>query len=177
MGDGTLLVAVSGPKNSGKTHLLELLIDELVTANRSFAVVKHDAHAHMKVDHPGKDSWRFRQAGAARLAVIGPLGTVRLDYSVPFTDRDEIDRLVSLFPEAELVLAEGFKDHLLPRIKLIGERDRPAERMLLSALPVTDSGLLSESPLPISVGVCLAFIDGLARQIAGPAHARLPDIG
>jgi len=164
MVDGTVLVAVSGPKNSGKTHLLELLIEELVAANRSFAVVKHDAHAHMKVDHPGKDSWRFRQAGAPRLAVIGPLGTVRLDYSALFTDQDEIDRLGSLFPEAELLLAEGFRDHRLPRIKLIGERDRPAQRMLLSTLPVTDDALSSEAWLPVSVGACLAFIDGLGRH-------------
>lgn len=162
------VLTVSGPKNSGKTHLVEALIEQLTLANWSFAVIKHDAHAHMQIDHPGKDSWRFRVAGASRVAVVGPLGTVRLEYAAPFTSADGIDSMATLFPGTDLLIGEGFKDHNLPRIKLIGERDRPAERMVLSAEPVTDEALSNGLGWPLSVKMCMEFIEALSRKTRRP---------
>ena len=54
---------IVGWKNSGKTGLLERLVDDI--ANRGFSVstMKH-AHHNFDVDQKGKDSFRHRKAGA-----------------------------------------------------------------------------------------------------------------
>ena len=57
------LIAFSAYSGAGKTTLIEKLIVELKAQGLRLAVVKHDGH-DFEIDHEGKDSWRFAQAGA-----------------------------------------------------------------------------------------------------------------
>ncbi|MCK9517871.1 MAG: molybdopterin-guanine dinucleotide biosynthesis protein B [Dehalococcoidia bacterium] len=178
-----IVCAVSGPKNSGKTFLIEQLVQELARRDVDFAVAKHDAHAHMAMDHEGKDSWRYREAGAPRVAVIGPLGQVRLDFSAPFA-KEACARtaLEGLFPGVDLVVAEGFKDHPLPRIKLVTTAAGPATHVVFRAEPALDTELAPDDAVPLTLDVCLQFIEELlARPLArrsiadgNGAHTALP---
>jgi len=63
------LFGIVGWKNSGKTTLTARLIAELTRRGHKVAAVKH-AHHGFDVDQPGRDSYKFREAGAREIAVI-----------------------------------------------------------------------------------------------------------
>ncbi|MCP4583104.1 MAG: molybdopterin-guanine dinucleotide biosynthesis protein B [candidate division Zixibacteria bacterium] len=56
-------LAIVGAQNSGKTTVIEALIDYLVGKGIRVASIKHTSHRH-RFDTPGKDSYRHREAGA-----------------------------------------------------------------------------------------------------------------
>ena len=56
-------LAVVGAKNSGKTVVIENLVNYLINKGFRIATIKHTSHSH-RFDTPGKDSYRHRQAGA-----------------------------------------------------------------------------------------------------------------
>lgn len=66
------IIAFAAPSGTGKTTLLEGVIRALVARGNRVAVLKSDAH-RVVLDKPGKDSWRFSEAGAASVAVLSRL--------------------------------------------------------------------------------------------------------
>ena len=52
-----------GHSNAGKTTFVEQLLAELTRRGRRVAAIKHAHHA-VELDTAGKDSWRYKQAGA-----------------------------------------------------------------------------------------------------------------
>ncbi len=100
------IFCVVGKSDSGKTTLIEKLIAELKKKNYRVATIKHDAHS-FEVDHPGKDSWRHREAGADAVIVNSPQRlflTKIIDESLtPAQIRDEY------YMDYDLVVAEGYK--------------------------------------------------------------------
>ena len=54
---------IIGWKNSGKTGLLERLVENITSRGFSVSTMKH-AHHNFDIDHKGKDSYRHRKAGA-----------------------------------------------------------------------------------------------------------------
>ncbi len=107
------MITFTAPSGTGKTTLLEGVIAELVRRGFRVAVLKHDAH-RLKLDKPGKDSWRFRQAGAWRVvvaseAVLGLFSAMDGPISLAgITD--------TLLAGADVVLTEGFRRAGLPAI-------------------------------------------------------------
>lgn len=101
------IYGVVGFKNAGKTGLMERLVTEITGRGFSVSTLKH-AHHSFDVDHPGKDSFRHRKAGAhqvllssrARWALMTEL---REDDELPLSDL-----LLQLNP-VDLVLVEGYK--------------------------------------------------------------------
>ena len=108
-----LVLAVSGVKNSGKTRLIEALLPLLATRGVQTAVVKHDGH-RFTPDAPGTDSFRFFAAGAVGSAVFD-------GEKFSLTRRVQVNEnaLIAQFPEADLVLLEGFKDSAWPKLELV----------------------------------------------------------
>ena len=109
------IIAFAAPSGTGKTTLIEGVIRALVGRGRRVAVIKSDAH-RMVLDKPGKDSWRFSEAGAASVAVLSAERLAlfaRLDGEVSIVHAVE-----RLFPGADLVLAEGFRRSGLPTIRV-----------------------------------------------------------
>ena len=94
-----------GHSGSGKTTLIELLLPELTRRGLRLATIKH-AHHRVALDQPGKDSWRYKQAGAA----ISMLVTAdALQLVADAVDQREPAQLAQRFlGEVDLVLAEGF---------------------------------------------------------------------
>ena len=94
-----------GHSGSGKTTLIEQLLPELTRRGLRLATIKH-AHHRVALDQPGKDSWRYTQAGAA----ISMLVTAdALQLVADAVDRREPGQLAQRFlGEVDLVLAEGF---------------------------------------------------------------------
>ncbi len=107
------VVAVSGVKNSGKTRLIVSLLPELIRRGLRVATIKHDGH-RFEADRPDTDSFRHLEAGA--------LGTAVFDgEKYQLVRRAEVDErfLITQFPEADLVLLEGFKDSNWPKIEIV----------------------------------------------------------
>ena len=120
-----VIFAVSGKKNTGKTTLLEKLVEELSARGIRTAVIKHDGH-DFEPDVPGTDSWRLKKAGA--------YGTVIFSgerYCVVKDQRDmKTEDFLLFFPEADLILLEGHKSTPWRKLELL--------RKEVSALPVCD---------------------------------------
>ena len=109
------IVSIVGKSNSGKTTLIEKIIAELVRRGYRVATIKHNRHG-FDIDHEGKDSWRHKRAGA-RTTVIASPGRVAVVEDV---DRDyAIDELAGRYiRDADIVLSEGFKKNVLPKIEV-----------------------------------------------------------
>jgi molybdopterin-guanine dinucleotide biosynthesis adapter protein len=95
---------VAACSNSGKTTLIEKIIPLLKARGLRVAVVKH-AHAGFEIDRPGKDSWRFREAGADAVMVIGP-DKLALTKTLTAEPLAELELLVR---DVDIVIQEGFK--------------------------------------------------------------------
>lgn len=64
-----VVFAVSGYKNSGKTWLIEKLINEFILSGYSVGVLKHDGQDHIE-ETEGTDTARHRKAGAVCTVVF-----------------------------------------------------------------------------------------------------------
>ncbi|MEI7612148.1 MAG: molybdopterin-guanine dinucleotide biosynthesis protein B [Betaproteobacteria bacterium] len=102
-----------GHSGSGKTTLIEKLLPELTNRGLALATIKH-AHHKVELDKEGKDSWRYKKAGA----VMSMLVTAsELQIVADAVDRREPAQLAERFlGEADMVLAEGFS--LAPGVKI-----------------------------------------------------------
>ncbi len=58
----------AGWSGSGKTTLIEQMIPRIVARGLAVSLIKH-AHHRFDVDHPGKDSYRHRQAGCGEVLI------------------------------------------------------------------------------------------------------------
>lgn len=94
-----------GHSGSGKTTLIEKLLRELSGRGLRVATIKH-AHHKVVLDTPGKDSWRYKQAGAVMSMLVT---SSELQLVADAVDQREPEQLAQRFlGEADLVLAEGF---------------------------------------------------------------------
>jgi len=109
------VVSIVGKSQSGKTVLMEQLIAEFKRRGYKVAAIKH-GRGGMKIDHPGKDSWRFAQAGSDAVLISSPdkLAFIKsVDHDLGI---EEI--LPTVGPEFDLVLVEGFKKSKIPKIEV-----------------------------------------------------------
>ena len=88
---------------TGKTTVMERTIAALRRRGLRVAAVKHDGH-DFEMDRPGKDSWRFAQAGACRV-VVGSESRTALVEGRGRT----LPELLELAGEADIILVEGYK--------------------------------------------------------------------
>ncbi|MBI4808859.1 MAG: molybdopterin-guanine dinucleotide biosynthesis protein B [Nitrosomonadales bacterium] len=99
------VISIVGHSGSGKTTLVEKLIRELCARGVRVATIKH-AHHKVELDTPGKDSFRYKDAGAVMSML---LTRDALQLVADAKDEREPEQLAQRFlGEADLVLAEGF---------------------------------------------------------------------
>ena len=112
-----------GHSGSGKTTLIEKLLPELTGRGLRLATIKH-AHHKVALDHQGKDSWRYTQAGAALSMLVT---ADELQLVADAVDRRDPAQLAQRFlGEADLILAEGFSHAPGVKIEILRrECDRP----------------------------------------------------
>ncbi|WHZ12048.1 MAG: Molybdopterin-guanine dinucleotide biosynthesis protein MobB [Burkholderiaceae bacterium] len=111
------VVGLAGYSGSGKTTLATGLIGALKSLGLRVSVIKH-AHHGFDIDHPGKDSWRHRQAGAYEVLVASDR---RLALMREFANPTELSLhglIAALDPAVDWVLVEGFKHGSLPKIEV-----------------------------------------------------------
>ena len=94
-----------GHSGAGKTTLVEKLLPELSSRGLRLATIKH-AHHKVELDKEGKDSWRYKKAGAVMSMLVT---SNELQIVADAVDRREPAQLAERFlGEADMVLAEGF---------------------------------------------------------------------
>jgi len=110
------IIGIAGFKNSGKTTLIVDLIRELRSRGLRVATIKH-AHHEFDIDHPGKDSYQHRKAGAAEVIVASDL---RLAHVLELADSrpPELQELISRLSKPDVVLIEGYKCGSHPKLEL-----------------------------------------------------------
>jgi molybdopterin-guanine dinucleotide biosynthesis protein MobB len=102
-----------GHSGVGKTTLLESLVGVLVASGVRVAVAK-DTHHQVELDTPGKDTWRYSQAGAD-LVVLATDGRLQLSQRCP--QRPTLPEIAALVRQSsDLLLAEGFRYAAEPAI-------------------------------------------------------------
>jgi molybdopterin-guanine dinucleotide biosynthesis protein B len=110
------VISIVGHSGSGKTTLVEKLIRELSGRGLRVATIKH-AHHKVELDTPGKDSYRYKAAGAVMSMLVT---TTQLQVVADAVDRREPEQLAARFlGEADLVLAEGFSLCATPKIEVL----------------------------------------------------------
>ena len=111
------VVGLAGYSGSGKTTLVEKLIPALKARGLRVSVVKH-AHHKFDIDHPGKDTFRHRAAGAFEVVVASEnrLALMR-EFEKP--SQLTVHQLIAeLYGGVDWVLVEGFKSSDLLKIEV-----------------------------------------------------------
>lgn len=110
------IITVIGRKNAGKTTLAVALSAELVRRGKRVMTIKHGHHP-AEVDKPGTDSWRhFHEGRAERTIIAGP--SVRVLFDRADDDYDPVALARRYLPDADIVLAEGYRAAALPKIEV-----------------------------------------------------------
>ncbi len=111
------VIGFAGFSGAGKTTLVEQIVAELRLRGQRVSVIKH-AHHSFDIDHPGKDTYRHREAGAFEVVVASDkrLALIR-EFEVP--QKLSVHHLLSeVFDGVDWVLVEGFKDSDLFKIEV-----------------------------------------------------------
>ena len=109
------IFGVTGWKNSGKTGLMERLITEFTARGLSVSSIKH-AHHSFDIDHPGRDSYRHRDAGA-RQVLLASRNRWALMHELRDEDEPSLGDLLEQLSPVDLVLIEGYKRDRHPKIE------------------------------------------------------------
>lgn len=107
------IFAISGVKNSGKTTLICRLLEIFKDKGLKVAVLKHDGHDFVP-DVPGTDTYcQLQSEPTAQQFFSGQI------YAGKTAAADFRKRAGRIFPEADLILLEGFKYSTYPKIEII----------------------------------------------------------
>ena len=116
------LMAISGCKNSGKTTLITKLIPKFCEKGYKVATIKHDGH-DFHGDVVGTDTYKHKKAGAYGTAIFSN------NKFMVIKEEKFIDEtyFIKLFPEADIILLEGFKASDYPKLEIVrkGNSSRP----------------------------------------------------
>ncbi len=111
-----LVVAFSGPSNSGKTTAIVKVSSILDDNGFKVCIIKHDPKDKAVFDREGKDSFKFSQTGAD-VAVVSPNRT-----TIFKKESSTINEMIDIFQDFDYLLVEGLKTLELPRISIFRNR-------------------------------------------------------
>jgi len=136
---------------TGKTTLLKQLIPSLGSRGIRIGLIKH-AHHNFDIDIPGKDSYELRKAGADQV-IVASRNRYALIRETPGNTEPELKQLLEVIDcqQLDLVLVEGFKHTVFPKIELHRSsmnkpflyRDDP------SIIAIACDSDLPECPIPV----------------------------
>jgi len=152
---------VVGWKNSGKTTLMARLISELAGRGYTVSIIKH-AHAKFEIDHPGRDSFKMREAGARQVTLSSPrrFAVMRELGGAPEMTFDE---LLPYAGACDLVLVEGYKREAFPKIEI--RREGAASREPLCAQYPNVVAIASDRPESEADEIPVFDRDDIARMV------------
>lgn len=162
------IVSFVGYSGSGKTTFIEKLIPVITRYGLKIAMIKHDTHG-FQMDKPGKDTWRYKQAGACATVIISKrqVGLV-MDVDQEPAPHD----LSPMLNFVHLIITEGYKFGTYPKIEIFrpgaAKNDQPICRNDPTLLAMVSDAW---SHLPVE-HFALDDVSGVARFLID--HFQLP---
>ncbi len=154
------LFGITGWKNSGKTTLAARLVAELSKRGYAVTAIKH-AHERFDIDHPGRDSYRLREAGARRVIISSPK---RWALMHELGDEPEIafGQIVSEAGPCDLILVEGYKRESFPKLEI--RRNGGTSRQPLAGTSPGIVAIASDRPGEEEDGLPVFHLDDVASM-------------
>ena len=120
------VISFIGWHNSGKTTLARQVVAHLKGKGYTVAVIKSTKESGLVLDQPHTDTALYKAAGADSVALLAP------DQLIVQSKPPGLDLLAlaqSLFPDADIVIAEGFKYAVdIPKIEVKRDSEAPLLR-------------------------------------------------
>ena len=158
-----------GRSESGKTTLITALVTEIRARGFSVAVIKHCPRG-FDLDMEGKDSWRFKEAGADGVFLLSPQ---RVGMVEDVREEPSVSQIVSKsFSNMDFVLTEGCPGEA-PVLKI------EVLRASVSREPISEPGELTAVVTDFDIGLDLPqfrpedtseiveFMEGFMRRESG----------
>lgn len=167
------VIGLAGWSGAGKTTLLVKLIPALKARGLAVSSVKHAHHA-FDIDHPGKDSFEHRQAGAHEVLISS-----RTRWALVHELRDEVEptlpELLRRLSPVDLVIVEGFKSFAHPKIEVhrAANGKLPLFRDIPNVRAIASDGLIAEAGIPVLPLDDVAAIADQALALAEPLDTLL----
>ncbi len=138
-------ISIVGRHNSGKTTLVVKLISALAAEGHDVGSVKHHSHDGFQIDHPGKDSYRQREAGATETVIASPTQMARVKT---LQHEMECSAIVRSMPGHDIIIVEGYRKSGLPTIEIMrsgNDADKAVAEVFLqdarAGLPLTEDNV------------------------------------
>lgn len=148
---------------TGKTTLITRIVRQLKSEGFRVAVIKHDAHG-FEIDHEGKDSWRFCQAGADMTILSSPAKTAVIEQR-----ERSFSQLTAMVHDVDVILVEGYKQEHIPRIGICRKatgKGLPHPAQTYIAL-VTDDDSIRPKGIPVFSLEDIPGITAFIKSAAG----------
>jgi len=100
------VIGVIGRKDSGKTVIIESIVQTLTKKGYHVATAKHVNQKGFSIDTEGKDTWRHSVAGANPVVSVSDIETAILIKDG--VKRFSLDELLRFASEADFMMLEGF---------------------------------------------------------------------
>jgi len=111
----TKVVSIVAKSGTGKTTLLAALLPLLKERGLRVGVLKHHSHVS-SFDTPGKDTYRFAEAGADIVIGASPVQVAIFKRQNASADLDAV--IAENFDGMDLVLVEGYRRGTYPKIEI-----------------------------------------------------------
>ncbi len=152
-----LIISIIGRSGSGKTTLIEKLIRHFSVRGHKIATIKHMRH-EFDIDRPGKDTWRYREAGAHAVIITNDRDFALMSRNDSALESEALAE--KYFSEYDLVIIEGEKEGSAPKIEVIGDSHEPP---LFRSGTLDVAAVVTDSPLSAGVPV---FVRNDAEGVA-----------
>ena len=166
------IIGIAGYSGNGKTTLIEKLVPVFVRDGLRVSLVKH-AHHEFDVDHPGKDSYRHRQAGCTEVLVSSSKRWALMHELRGANEPKLQDQLTHLSP-CDIVIVEGYKSEPIAKVEV---HRKGSDGPLLYPEDANVIAVATDEPLDTKLPqFSLDDVEGVARfilQHLGLNRARL----
>jgi len=163
------IVSIVGKSKSGKTTLLEKLIQELKSRGYRVYTIKHTPQ-DITFDEPGKDSWRHIQAGSEATVINSPDRVVLVKPITQALTLDEIAHLIG--EDCDIILTEGFKQDNAPKIEVHRREVGPPLRSVRKLIAIATDEPLETKTRQFSLQDIKGLADLLEEGFIKPQRER-----
>ncbi len=136
---------VAAQSDAGKTTIIENLLPLFKRRGLRVAALKGNLH-HRELDLPGKDSWRFSQAGAELSGIATAENFILVGSG---RGKNGIDAAVELLADFDLVIIEGNKQSKNPKIEVVRSAINPEPLLMAGTIALISDRQDLEPGLPV----------------------------